>query len=163
MGLDILINTVVSEIVDCVSDLDNALQENEAKRILATMDQDKRLATRPGSYGGIHVLRCAYARMKGWKVEGHTCEINNETGGSHLISHSDCDGYYLPDDFVSPQWFERSNGESVSVGSSVKLLSELTELLAVKDQWPEGFQWRWDAVFVAAVASIVCREVITFG
>ena len=91
--------------------------------------------------------------------------IDDQTRASHLVNHSDCEGYYLPDDFPEPQWI-RTTGEresALSVGSSVRLLSELTELLESKDEWPDEFGWRWDALFVAAIASVVSRSVIVFS
>lgn len=165
MGLDISVNVTVGEVLERLSELDNKLQENEARRILEAMDSDSGVDSCPGSYSGLHVVRREYALMKGWSesVEGYTVAIDDRTSQSHLISHSDCDGYYLPDDFDEPQWLDSSSCDgAVSVGSSVKLLSEVTELLAIKDKWPENFQRRWDAVFIVAVASVLSRQMVVF-
>jgi hypothetical protein len=81
---------------------------------------------------------------------------------SHLINHCDCTGYYLPDEFTDPQWIETTGDNPLSIGSSVKLLNELTELLTVRDTWPPDLQLRWDAVFIPVVASVVYHEVIKF-
>lgn len=162
MGLDIIVRVKVSEVRDCVGELESTLQEREAMRILDTMPMDRNVSTRPGSYSGLHAVRCEYAKLKGWATSGTFVAISDESKASHLINHSDCDGYYMPDEFIEPQWLATSQGHNISLGSSVRLLDELTELMAVKDRWPDGFQRRWDAVFIAAVASVVSGQPIIF-
>ena len=44
---------------------------------------------------------------------------------SHLLCHSDCDGYYVPVDFYEPLFLAESN---LTVGSSQRLLAERREV-----------------------------------
>lgn len=164
MGLDIRVNVTVAQVRDNLSELDNELQQMEALRIMQNMDDDKTISTEPGSYRGLHVVREVYAELREWPEYTGIGEFNEAHSKSHLMNHSDCDGWYLPERFDLPQWILRSDGKDhVSVGSSYKLLEELTAMLASKDKWPETLHWRWDAVFIAAVASVVCHCPIEFS
>jgi hypothetical protein len=165
MGLDIKVFTTVGEVRACLDDLENDLQKNEALRILDKhQDDDSQIWSAPGSYSGLHVVRTEYAKLKGWPIEDgrYASADSKESKRSHLINHGDSEGYYLPFDFPEPVWINTGKDYAISVGSSDRLLSELCELLAVKDKWPEGFQYRWDAVFIAAVSSVACRAPIEF-
>jgi len=163
MGLDIKVFANTRELRGCLDDLDNELQKNEALRILDTMQNEEEIWTAPGSYSGLHVVRNEYAKLKGWPLDANGRYISDGPAEkSHLINHCDAQWYYLPVDFPEPQWVASTGTYFISIGSSVRLLSEVTELLAVKDKWPEGFQHRWDAVFLAAVASVACRVPIEF-
>jgi len=161
MGLDIHVNATVHDVGMCLNGLNCPLQAIEAWRILAGLTPEQKICTQPGSYVGLHYVRQEYAKLKRWDYD-----FRHRRGGkpdprafvSHLIHHSDCDGYYLPKRFDLPGWLG-----GISVGSSYKLLEELMELLSVKDKWEQGFQRGWDALFLPAVASVVCSEVIVFG
>ena len=164
MGLDISVNVKVGEALEEIrSDWENELQKNEAIRILEEMGQYEMLSTKTGSYAGLHVLRREYARMKTWTDYSTEKDLTPRHLASHLLNHSDCDGWYLPEKFDSPVWCE-SDGDKyhVSIGSSYRLLEELCEMLAHKDQWPEDIQWRWDALFVVAIASSATRTPVEF-
>lgn len=164
MGLDIRVNVTVAQMRKNLSKLDNGIQQSEALRIMLNMDDDKTIVTQPGSYRGLHVVREVYAEMREWPEYSTALPFNEAHSSSHLMNHSDCDGWYLPERFDLPQWIPRSEGkDSISVGSSYKLLEELTSMLAAKDKWPESLHWRWDAVFIAAVASVVCHCPIEFS
>lgn len=164
MGLDIKTFCTVADLRNCIDECDDQLQKNEAIRCLEKADDADVLWTAPGSYSGLHVVRTQYARLKGWPID----ERSNRyiSGGpaekSHLINHCDAEGYYLPWDFPEPQWIDTGRGHALAVGSSNRLLSEVMELLSVKEQWPEGFQYRWDAVFLAAFASVLMDAPIQF-
>lgn len=45
----------------------------------------------------------------------------------HLIWHSDCDGYYVPMDFLHPVFIPHNDG-LCSIASSIKLLAELDDI-----------------------------------
>lgn len=162
MGLSIHVSVKAQEVIDELDFWDNVLQQREGLRILSELDPDKELSVYPGSYAGLHVVRVQYALLRGWATDGYHVEINDQTRGSHLINHSDCEGWYLPEDFVEPQWLATGKTYSVSLGSSDRLLSELCEMLASKDKWSERCQHSWDAVFIAALASVVTRNAIKF-
>jgi hypothetical protein len=76
-----------------------------------------------------------------------------------LIWHSDAEGWYLPDDFQMPIM-----QNDLSIGSSVRLLAELEELCPDRSVIPDDFDWdlAWDAVYLAAVASVVTGTPIEF-
>lgn len=125
---------------------------------------DQEISTRPGSYSGIHRVRTAYAKMKGIDTGEDHAEWQRKDDvlpDSHLVHHSDCDGYYLPSDFIKPIRADQDGNGCVSIGSSVRLLAELRELDRAKLE--EYTQRAWDAVFVPAVASVFMRRVIYFG
>jgi len=108
-----------------------------------------------GSYSNLHLLRGFAGRIEGHKparlVEigdgKHELQEVKEprvslkdfanpvyhgavTRFPHIINHSDCEGFYLPVDFEFPVFFESGDELEglVSVGSSVRLSSELKEL-----------------------------------
>ena len=164
MGLDIKTFCTVDDLKSCIDECDDQLQKNEALRCLETCDGDDTLWTAPGSYSGLHIVRTQYAKLKGWPIDERSgCYISGkETEKSHLINHCDAEGYYLPCDFPEPQWIDTGRGHALAVGSSNRLLSEVMELLSVKEQWPDGFQHRWDAVFLAAFASVLMDAPIQF-
>lgn len=166
MGLDIRVNVTVAQVRDNLSKLDNELQQMEALRIMDNedMDDDETIVTEPGSYHGLHVVREVYAELREWPEYSTALPFNEAHSSSHLMNHSDCDGWYLPERFDTPQWIIGPDEKySISVGSSYKLLEELTSMLASNDKWPESLHRRWDAVFIAAVASVVCHCPIEFS
>lgn len=166
MGLDIHVDVLAGDILTEIDDWKDDAQRREARRVFCEMEPNQPIHVRTGSYHGLHLLRQQYAKLKGWPIDDeYHVPIYSETQNSHLVNHSDCEGYYLPDDFPEPQWITSSaeNGFQLSVGSSVRLLAELSELLTVRDNWPEDFGWRWDNLFAAAFASVVSRRVIRFS
>ena len=94
------------------------------------------------SYSDLHYLRRAYAHTSRMRylerddplepVERLTEEDNervmDETMmmSSHLLCHSDCEGYYVPVDFPEPIFDDRAPGGML--GSSFGLLRELREV-----------------------------------
>ena len=165
MGLDIHVDVLAGDILTEIDEWPDPVQRKEARRCFCEMDPNQPIHTRTGSYHGLHRIRQQYAKLKGWPIDdSFHVPITEETRGSHLVNHSDCDGYYLPDDFPDPEWI-RTTGKresALSVGSSARLLAELTELVAVRDSWPDDFEWSWDAIFAAAFASVVSRRPIRF-
>lgn len=163
MGLDIKTFINVADLREMLDEHGDKLQAAEGLRIIKEYPDCEVIWTAPGSYAGLHVVRSQYAKAKGWPLgdDGrYICEGPAEK--SHLINHCDAQWYYLPVDFPDPQWIDTGKGYAVSIGSSVRLLAELWELYAVRDQWPAEFGWRWDAVFLAALASVACSVPIEF-
>ncbi|GLX02771.1 hypothetical protein [Microtetraspora sp. NBRC 16547] len=97
------------------------------------------------SYGYLHYLRRVFALMRreepvtpissqeelsrdDYKVKDETLDLY-----SHLLCHSDCDGYYVPVDFYDPLFLPDDAGISGGgmVGSSHRLLAELRECAPV--------------------------------
>lgn len=157
MGLDISVNATPNGVIESLEGGRTELDTAHIRRI-ANGAMDQRINTRPGSYSGIHRVRALYAKHRGWPLEegGRYPTETEDSAKSHLCSHSDCDGWYLPDDFHDPIW----TGDNVSIGSSVRLLSELREIENVpKDEYQ---QYSWDAVYLAALASVACRTPIKF-
>ncbi len=163
MGLDISVNVTPKEVLDSYELKDHPellrLFQQACEREM--LKEDETISTRPGSYSGLHRLRTAYAEHKGIKTDGKPTEwqTGNVLLESHLVHHSDCDGWYLPDDFDKPI-LQESGRTVTSIGSSKRLLAELRELDREKMQ--EWAASAWDAVFVAAVASVFCDEPIKF-
>ena len=163
MGLDISVSMTPNEFIEYYADLprDEAVRpEFEAALGRLGVPGHKPYSCRPGGYSGLHLVRVAYAKLKGWPVNwdrhGGTvnvaaCEAALE---SHLVNHSDCDGWYLPDTFEHP------NVGSVSIGSSRKLVAELMEL--DRKTMDERTGESWDVVFVAAVLSAFGGQPIKF-
>jgi len=168
MGLDVIVNVRMEYLSDLISELEDPVAISEANRILFNMDKKAySVRTSPGSYAGIHRVRMQYSIMKGWwfGTGGHLVLkwnsipfIEGPAKISHLINHSDCDGWYLPEDFEEPQWVG-----SISIGSSQRLLAELLEMLPSIRQWRYDVDYSWDAIFIAAVASVVSNEPIKFN
>ncbi|WP_285710425.1 hypothetical protein [Microtetraspora sp. NBRC 16547] len=96
-------------------------------------------------YGYLHYLRRVFALVKreepvtpissqeelsrdDYKVKDETLDLY-----SHLLCHSDCDGYYVPVDFCDPLFLPDDAGISGGgmVGSSHRLLAELRECAPV--------------------------------
>ena len=160
MGLGISVDTSTYEVVANIEDLKNPLAEAIALMILRSIEPSDSINSLTQFYLGIHLLRAEYASMKGLEYSPHDEVSESVTNlNSHLISHSDTSGWYLPDRFDDPIFADSDAGYSVSIGSSYKLLDEM---LAVKDKWPQGFEQLWDALFIAAVASVVCNKPIRF-
>ncbi len=163
MGLDIHCNVSVKEVRDGLKYSDAQINHPElALKLLDALSPDDTIHTRPGSYYGLHAIRDQFIKLKGLPPEPG---INERDQGIpeahlqyHLLSHSDCDGWYLPNDFAEPIW----TPEHLSIGSSVRLLAELQELELLRAK--EGCEWggRWDAVYIQAVASVVTRTPILF-
>lgn len=148
MGLAITINVSVKELLEtCRKELKPEIMKAVQGFKLSNKEE---IGTQPGSYGGVHRLRCDYAKVKGWKITGSYPDDERMTA-SHLIHHSDCDGFYLPDDFENPTWIG-----STSIGSSVRVLAELIEI-------PEAMRsHEWYSVWLPIVASVECRKVVYF-
>lgn len=167
MGLDIRINVMPCRVLEECEDA-ALLAAFRAAVDRLELDYEEPIRTRPGSYHGLHRLRRAYAESLGLTGYDATSEWeqsvdDSRIATSHLIQHSDCDGYYLPDDFPEPAWLTVPKGayvgrHCISVGSSVRLLAELQSF----DPVARDVQEEWDSVFVTAVASVVRREVVRF-
>ncbi|MCB1602339.1 MAG: hypothetical protein KDI66_20135 [Xanthomonadales bacterium] len=94
-------------------------------------------------YSFLHYLRRVYARLKLGKpakpVGGDDISKEDEAdidkvfsrGDSHLLYHSDCDGFYVPLDFPRPIEDDRVLGGSI--GSTPGLLRELVEIAPLID------------------------------
>lgn len=173
MGLDIFCGATVCEArkaiewqLEYADETTESMEPSRAmlERGLRVLDGRKDTGTRPGSYAGIHVVRCAYARHRGWPLDEsgrHPHYAHCEK--SHLCNHSDCDGVYIPEDFAEPIW----TPEKLSIGSSWRLLCELWEIVGWRDAEPErsnaGHGWRWDELYLPAIVSVCCQTVIRFG
>jgi hypothetical protein len=170
MGLDIRVNVTWSDLsreihnrLGFASDDEKKQLDRDSQRLTEMLgnvqDQDLAISTRPGSYHGIHRVRVMYAKFKGWPCTDRETVVMLEgdcpARASHLVNHSDCDGLYLPTKFDTPIWHE-----GVSIGSSPRLLDELREIEHVEKG--ENQQWAWDAIYVAALASVLCRAAIHF-
>ncbi len=162
MGLDIRVAATVQDAKDAFLDyfdIEAYPQFVQAVERLRLKD-DEQIHTQPGSYFGLHRLRKAYAASQGFPGIASSEEIT-ACPKSHLCSHCDSGGWYLPENFDKPQWIESSEGKySVSVGSTQKLLAELQTLVPAESH---GVQHEWDALYVPAVASIACRTPIRFS
>ncbi len=166
MGLDIRLDVSPWRVSDECSDATLKQAFNAAAERL-DLPYSETIHTQPGSYHGLHRLRRAYAQSRGM-TPADGCEWEQSQAAadlhSHLVSHSDADGYYIPDDLNGPShWLPGAAtkfhaGHFVSVGSSQRLLAELQSF----DPVAFGVHEEWDAVFVVAVASVVCRRVLYF-
>ncbi|MFF0632316.1 hypothetical protein ACFYTS_07410 [Nocardia sp. NPDC004151] len=90
-------------------------------------------------YSYLHHLRSAYARARVYpdqpltlveteedhRVADEAVEELGYTLASHLICHSDCEGYYLPIEFDEPLYEEDLDIDGGLVGSTPALLREL--------------------------------------
>jgi hypothetical protein len=170
MGLDIRMNVEWAELEQQIKDQQRYAQGPDAKRIADDLEHFFRISTamqrvgsakiqtRPGSYHGVHCIRCLYAKLKGWPVEKNETvlmEGDCPARTSHLINHSDCEDFYVPAKFAAPIWHE-----GTSIGSSQRLLDELREIEHVEKD--ENQQWAWDALYIAALASVTCHACIHF-
>ncbi len=164
MGLDITVNVTAEEVREGLEDSDCGVKHPEvARKLLERFADDEKIHVRPGSYSGLHVVRDQFIRLKKLDPEPTTAAINAAMPESHLeyhlLNHCDAEGWYLPDDFSTPAW-----ADGVSIGSSVRLLAELEELEIERGKQPDdGWGSRWDAVYIAAVASVVTNTPIHFG
>jgi hypothetical protein len=142
-------------------------------------------------YSTLHYLRRVYALHKrGAEVtpvlpdEELDTELERDESYnlfSHLICHSDCDGYYVPVDFGDPLYLDAG-----SVGSSQRLLRELRECAphigvelteageltdeeAERDNnMAEGHPYQyeleaWILLFEAARVSVASGHAVVFG
>jgi len=128
----------------------------------ALVDQDDIISVSVGCYSNLPDLRRAYAKHRGMKVDAdHYPVFEGEAVMTHLINHSDCSGYYVPCRFGLPVLTN-----DLSVGSSLALLEELRYLEGVDGALDEGkkpdLRHPWDCLYIAALASTLCREVIYF-
>ena len=154
MGLDIRLCVTPAEVIRVLDEIDNDEMRMAALAILQNMPGG-RISTRPGSYAGIHRVRAVYAELKGIVPQSLDEVLPEDLHGSHLCHHSDCDGWYLPDDFSEPIW-----QDSFSIGSSQKLLAELWE---IRGEPVAHCKHEWEEVFIAAFASVVTRTAIEFS
>ncbi|AFY94272.1 hypothetical protein [Chamaesiphon minutus] len=152
------------------------------------------------TYPCLHYLRRAYVyKRKGLTVrpfEGElaskdsllAAEYNLQSLDSHLVYHSDCEGFYVPIDFTSPLIaLEEDDVLGDIVGSSYGLLRELIELAPaidillnngdlsedkianlIFDRHRDGHQFEtersvWFSLFEAARNSINYKTAIRFG
>ncbi len=167
MGLDISVNVLAKAVREALKYSDFGVKHPEAALKLITEDRhpdDDIIHTRPGSYSGLHRVRAAYIAIKGLdqepKVTDENRGIPESHKSSHLLNHSDCEGWYLPDDFSEIFWYDQ-----ITIGSSVRLLSELEDMELERAKLPSApYNWghSWDQVYIAAVASVVCRQPIKF-
>lgn len=155
MGLDITVDVKVAGV--CSNRTSDELSLFQSARAECGLGMDDYIHVRPGSYSGVHRLRMAYARMKGVDVGESMTDWQNSSilPESHLVQHSDCDGWYLPDDFLTPIL---ENG--ISVGSSVRLLAEIMEI--PRDSLLDLERHAWNCLFVAAFASVATYTPIKF-
>ena len=165
MGLSISISVMPCSVLEECEDAALLAQFRAAVDRLE-LDYEEPIHTRPGGYGGLHRLRRVYAKSLGLDPSRNGCAWEQEIGdgriaASHLVQHSDVDGYYLPDEFPLPDWIPVPERHCISIGSSVRLLAEL-QAIAIDSRHTESVQEEWDAVFVPAVASVVCREIVRF-
>ena len=161
MGLDIRVRVTADEVLENLASLKNFEMQAKAVDLLENMGPEL-ICVRPGSYSGLHDVRVSYGRLHGRNL--FPAELSKVFPNSHLINHSDCDGWYLPDDFVDPVWIQEG---LLSVGSSQALLREVWELhgkmpLLWESIYVDGVVYAWEAVFIAAVASVVTRTPIEF-
>lgn len=117
----------------------------EAIRILDWLDPESThgndcISLSVGGYSGMHRLRAVA------EESGQDCP--------HLQDHSDCDGWYLPENFVNPVMVPDAVPGKLptSIGSSRRLL---TELWSIRNQAKEaGYSHEWSCFFICAVASV---------
>ena len=157
MGLDISVSATPAEVKREIAGNPEMLLVFENACTNLGLEDERKIGTRPGSYVGLHRVRTAYARVKGVDAGDSLVDWQkrNPLPMSHLVMHSDCGGWYLPEDFVKPMW-----NESVTVGSSVRLLAELREIDREGLDGVEGSAF--DAIVVPAVASVHLRVPISF-
>ncbi len=161
MGLDIHVNVTAKQVASDIRFCEQITHPETALALLGAIEANSKIHTRPGSYAGLHVVREHFARIHG--LPKFDCgfvfgkEQPKEWDPFHLLNHQDCEGWYLPNDFPKPAWLG-----TISVGSSVRLLNELQEMELERATNPD---WgpRWDAVYLAAVASVVTRQPIKFS
>lgn len=158
MGLDIVVYANVDDVCEVISACENGVKDKElALELLKKFKGKDSIGTRPGSYGGLHVVRRKFTDFM--KIESepdfiHSKGIPVAHEPFHLLNHSDCDGWYLPESFFKPVWCDY-----VSIGSSVSLLGELESI--APDQSEDWFS-KWAALYVPAVASMVSGRPIKF-
>lgn len=170
MGLDISVNVTVKEVLQALKYDDCGVKDRaHAIEILANGYEDEDDDIHSGqSYSGIHKVRVAYSILKGWPLQNNGRHADPAaSANSHLCNHEDNQGWYLPEDFTEPAWIPEGI-VSTSVGSSVRLLAELEELQETRKALARGafegmtWGWEWDNIYIAAVASVVCRTPIKF-
>jgi hypothetical protein len=114
MGLDASVDVLVKDLGD-----PDLISEAKRKGLKSSDD----IGLRVGSYSALHYLRDFYGIVY-QDVNGRGVEVE----ATHLLNHSDCEGYYLPERFEKPVWIddsERGVKSAVSIGSTSKLLQEL--------------------------------------
>lgn len=166
MGLDIHVDVLAGDLLTVIDDWKDPVQRKEARRIFCDMEPNQPIHVRTGSYHGLHLIRQQYAKLKGWQIDDtYHVPINKQSTLSHLVNHSDCEGYYLPVDFPQPTWISttREPESALSIGSSQRLLEELCEMLPNRESWPDDFAWRWDNLFAAAFSSVASHRPIRFS
>ncbi|MFZ6760991.1 hypothetical protein ACO0K9_27620 [Undibacterium sp. Ji50W] len=114
------------------------LPEHVEPRQLPALDSRAQLDSLPYSF--IHYLRRAYARRKAdpsWIAtpspkdeepeEDEALQAEYDAMNSHLICHSDAEGYYLPVDFSEVLFAESADSDLPGgmLGSSYRLMEEL--------------------------------------
>ena len=143
-------------------------------------------------YSFLHYLRRCYALLRegkpitvaedddALKVDDDLVEELSIDSSSHLLCHSDAEGYYVPVDFAEPLFSDEE-----SIGSSQRLLAELREVgphIGVKLEadgtlsdaeaarlagYDDGPFWReitvWLTLHEACVASIAHGTAIVFS
>ena len=154
MRLAIRLRVTPAEVIRDLNEIDNDEMRMTALELLHDLPGSK-ISTHPGSYAGIHRVRAVYSELKGVSRQSFNDVLPKELHGSHLCNHSDCDGWYLPDDFSEPIW-----QDSLSIGCSQKLLAELWE---IRGEPVAHCKHEWESVFIAAVASVVTRTAIEFS
>lgn len=111
---------------------DEGLPAHVEPESVPNLDEVLRVAEAPVSYGDLHLLRVAYARvLAGQPLEPwppvHAAHLDEAVDAvsslfvHHLIDHSDAEGYYVPVDF--PDVLISADG--MPFGSSQQLLAEL--------------------------------------
>ena len=157
MGLDITVNVSKSEVLDCLKYDDDLVNHPELARSIIADTKHDFIHTQPGSYNGLHIVRQEFIKLHNLEPE-KSLFIPESHRKYHLLNFSDCEGWYLPCEFEQVFWTENS----YSIGSSYKLLNDLESMELLRATNPE-WGWRWDALYLPAVASVVTNTPIRFG
>ena len=173
MGLSIRVPVSISVIESLLDDdgVDDTAVRAQLNRVIDVVPVgggDSAIVFHPGGYSGLHTLRAEYARVKRLKFVSNpgSTDIDykdKDVRKSHLLNHSDSDGWYIPEEFPDPILLLKSGtaNDYLSIGSSNRLLAELMEISATLFEL-QGAQEIWDGVFLCAAASVLTRTPIEF-
>lgn len=159
MGLDAMVYAKLEDIYD------PELKE-EVKYVLRQERGTRyNISLRIGSYAALHYLRNFYTMVYS--------DINKkrpDVDKTHLLNHSDCDGYYIDWEFSKVIWTD----EHLSIGSSTKLLQELEFLKEYVEGLPENgeeeeliegtetIKWVFKALYLLARVSVDTNAPLVF-
>lgn len=157
MGLDITVRCDVNDVIENLS-YHKEINQTEALRVLTPFKDKNCIDSRPGSYGGLHRVREAFTRINSHEIYDVSTrqKFKKSWERFHLLNHSDAEGWYLPEDWgiQNPLWINNT-----SIGSSYNLMKELETMIG---KIHPDIQWSWDAIYVAAVASVLSNNPIKF-